>query len=107
MSQTGSGNSRRAKSTTGGSAQLLTVDQLADMLRVSRQTIERAVSAGDIVPTSRTTSGRARFSIEQAEELSSRAEKSRQAGYKRVMKDVVLADGRPRTRGKGPPLSAE
>jgi hypothetical protein len=86
----------------------LTINELVELLHLSRRTIERAIEAGTIVPTSRTASGRARFSQSQAEELKSRAEAARAAGYTYVIESVTTPGPvlGPRAKRKAPPLTA-
>jgi excisionase family DNA binding protein len=86
-----------------------TIDALAGLLGVSRRTIERAIEAETLIPASYTASGRARFSKSQVEELKSRADAARVAGYKYVI-GAVLAPGAVRApwhKRKAPPLTAK
>jgi excisionase family DNA binding protein len=83
----------------------LTTNELAVLLGVTRRTIERAIESKTLVPSSRTASGRARFSQRQAEELENRADAARIAGYKYVI-DAVMTPGPvlgPRRNRKAPP----
>jgi hypothetical protein len=63
----------------------LTIAALAAALQVSLGAIDRAIAEGRIVPTFRTASGRARFSVEYAEKLKSRADAARAAGATYVL----------------------
>jgi excisionase family DNA binding protein len=87
----------------------LTINDLAALLGVTRRTIERAIEAGTLVPTSRTAGGRDRFSHSHAEELKSRADAARAAGYKYIL-EAVFTPGPvlgPRRKRKAAPLTAE
>src|SRR5579864_5427746 len=87
----------------------LTINNLAHLLGINRRTIERAIEDGTLAPTSRTASGRARFSEGCASELKSRADAARAAGYKYVIQ-AVTASGPvlgPKAKRKDPPLTAE
>jgi hypothetical protein len=85
------------------SALLLTMDQLACALNITRRTLERAVVQGLIVPCFKTSKGRAFFSQESVDDLVAKADASRSQGYKYVMQDVVGAGHRSR---KLPPLTS-
>jgi Helix-turn-helix domain len=74
--------------TGGRKSRVLTPEDLAQELGVSLRTIRRAVCRGLIVPTFRTTGGRARFDRQYADELKRRA-------------DAVGQRGDPRARGAG------
>jgi hypothetical protein len=63
----------------------LTINMLASELGVSRRTIERALETGDLAPTYRMPSGRARFSRELVDTLKARADEAKRGGYKYVM----------------------
>ncbi len=73
-----------------------TIDALSAELRVNRRSIERAIDAGAIVPTSRTASGRARFSVEYVECLKARAAAARALGHKYLMGSIGVPVERPR-----------
>lgn len=87
----------------------LTINALAAELGVSRRTIERALEAGELVPTRRTTGGRVRFGPDLVERLKARAVEARSAGRKYPMLAVFSADTdmAPRRKRKSPPLSAQ
>jgi hypothetical protein len=63
----------------------ITVDMLAKLLQLSKRTIERALYIGEIVPTSRTRSGRARFDAEYSGTLQRRVDEQRARGRKHGM----------------------
>lgn len=87
----------------------LTINLLAAELGVSRRTIERALVAGDLVPTFRTSDGRACFSPELVRTLKARADEAKRGGYKYVM-TPALSPGAPLVlsrKRKPPPVSAQ
>jgi excisionase family DNA binding protein len=87
----------------------LTINDVAALLGVNRRTLERAIEDGTLVPTSRTASGRARFSQSDADELKSRADAARVAGYKSIRRPVTTPGPvlGPKAKRKSPPLTAE
>ena len=62
---------------------------------MSVPTIQRAIYPGLIVPTFRTTSGRARFDRPYADELKRRAEAARATGAVRVLKALASSEVSP------------
>jgi DNA-binding transcriptional MerR regulator len=73
----------------GRKSRILTPEDLARELGVSLPTIRRAVCRGLIVPTFRTTGGRARFDRPYADELKRRADAVRATGAIRVLKALA------------------